>query len=171
VSACPDCGFAWEDIPVEDFAAGLASLEERYRERLTSAPETALRRRPAPDVWSPLEYACHVRDILLAQRERIYLALVEDRPSFARMNREERVELARYDEESPAAVANQLGLVFPLVRIALTGRTPEQWQRLLLYNYPGPVEHDLAWLGRHTLHECEHHLVDLDRGLRHASAE
>jgi hypothetical protein len=27
------------------------------------------------------------------------------------------------------------------------------------------VEHDLAWLGRHTVHECEHHYRDIVRGL------
>ena len=106
-----------------------------------------------------------MRDVLLAQRERIYLALVEDRPSFARMNREERVTLARYAEESPAAVADELDLAFRLVTTALSGRDEADWARLLIYNYPGPTEHDLAWLGRHTIHECEHHLVDIQRGL------
>ena len=105
-----------------------------------------------------------MRDVLLAQRERIYLALVEDRPSFARMNREERVTLARYAEESPAAVADELDLAFRLVddradrpRTRRTGRGC--WSTTI----PGPTEHDLAWLGRHTIHECEHHLVDIQR--------
>ena len=100
---CPDCGFDWGDLPTAAYASHLADLAARYRVILTATPEPELRRRPAPEVWSALEYACHVRDVLLAQRERIYLALVEDRPSFARMNREERVTLARYAEESPAA--------------------------------------------------------------------
>ena len=108
--------------------------------------------------------------MLLAQRERVYLALVEERPGFARMYREERVGLARYAEESPAAVPAELGLAFDLVATALTGRSDADWRRLLLYNYPGPQEHDLAWLGRHTLHECEHHLVDIERGLAPRSA-
>ena len=162
---CPDCGFDWGDLPTAAYASHLAELAARYRVILTATPELELRRRPAPEVWSALEYACHVRDVLLAQRERIYLALVEDRPSFARMNREERVTLARYAQESPARVADELDLAFRLVTTALTGRDDADWARLLLYNYPGPTEHDLAWLGRHTIHECEHHLVDIQRGL------
>jgi DinB superfamily len=161
---CSDCGFAWGAIPVASYGPALASLSSRYAERLTG-DEARLRRRPAPEVWSPLEYACHVRDVLLAQRERVYLALVEDRPSFARMNREERVVLARYAEETPAAVRSDLSIAFRHMGIALTGRSPRDWARLLVYNFPGPAEHDLAWLGRHTIHECEHHLVDIDRGL------
>jgi hypothetical protein len=164
-STCPDCGFAWGEIPVSSFGPALADLAVRYRAVLLGTPEAELRRQPAPDVWSGLDYACHVRDVLLAQRERIYLALVEDRPSFARMNREERVALARYAEESPAAVADELDFTFGLVATALSGREEADWDRLLLYNYPGPTEQDLRWLGRHTLHECEHHLVDIHRGL------
>lgn len=161
---CPDCGYAWGGVPVDAFGPALASLAERYAERLGS-DEPLLRRRPAPDVWSPLEYACHVRDVLLAQRERVYLALVEEKPSFPRMNREERVVLARYADEAPAAVRADLAVAFRQMGIALTGRTTQEWARRLVYNYPGPSEHDLAWLGRHTLHECEHHLVDIGRGL------
>ena len=162
---CSDCGYAWGSVPVEEFGSALDSLTARYAGRLAASDERMLRRRPAPAAWSPLEYADHVRDVLLAQRERVYLALVEDRPSFARMNREERVELARYAEESPDAVADELDLAYRLVATALTGRDESDWDRLLIYNYPGPTEHDLRWLGRHTIHECEHHLVDIRRGL------
>jgi hypothetical protein len=163
--ACTDCGFDWGSVTIGQLADRLGDLAGRYRAALTSTPEADLRRRPAPDVWSALEYACHTRDVLLAQRERIYLALVEERPSFARMNREERVVLARYAEESPADVAVELDLAFGLVTTALTGRSDDDWRRLLIYNYPGPQEHDLAWLARHTVHECEHHYVDIRRGL------
>jgi hypothetical protein len=168
---CPDCGYDWGSLTTDELAKTFGSLAARYREVLTTTPEPELRRRPAPDVWSGLEYACHVRDVLLAQRERVYLALVEDRPSFARMNREERVTLARYAEESPPAVADELDLAFRLVTTALTGRSDADWSRLLLYNYPAPVEHDLAWLGRHTVHECEHHYRDIVRGLAHRDLE
>jgi hypothetical protein len=162
---CPDCGFDWGSVAVGELGDRLGDLAARYRAVLSSTSEADLRRRPAPGVWSALEYACHTRDVLLAQRERIYLALVEDRPSFARMNREERVVLARYAEESPADVAAELDLAFRLVTTALTGRSDEDWRRLLMYNFPAPQEHDLAWLGRHTVHECEHHYVDIRRGL------
>jgi hypothetical protein len=162
---CADCGFDWGSVTVAELPGRLGDLAGRYRLTLTSTAETELRRRPAPEVWSALEYACHTRDVLLAQRERIYLALVEERPSFARMNREERVVLARYAEESPVEVAVELDLAFRLVTTALTGRSEDDWRRLLMYNYPGPQEHDLAWLARHTVHECEHHYVDIRRGL------
>jgi hypothetical protein len=161
---CSDCGFTWGDLPVASFGPALRSLDDRYAERLDS-DDVVLGRRPAPAVWSPLEYACHVRDVLLVQRERIYLALVEDRPSFARMYREERVDLARYADEPAKAVRSDLAVAYRLIAVALTGRSATDWARPLVYNYPSAEEHDLAWLGRHTIHECEHHLLDIDRGL------
>jgi hypothetical protein len=162
---CDDCGFGWGELPTTSFGSALRALNERYAERLAT-DEDRLRRRPAPDVWSPFEYACHVRDMLWAQRERVYLALVENRPGFARMYRDERVDLARYADESLADLRADLDVVFRHMVVALTGRAVEDWARPLVYNYPGPEQHDLAWMGRHTVHECEHHLVDIDRGLR-----
>ena len=58
-----------------------------------------LRRRPAPDVWSALAYTCHVRDLQFTQRERLYVILVEDDPSFTPTYRDERVALAGYEDE------------------------------------------------------------------------
>lgn len=40
-----------------------------------------LRTRGHPGVWSPLEYACHLRDVLLIQRERVLAARRTDRPA------------------------------------------------------------------------------------------
>jgi hypothetical protein len=34
-----------------------------------------------------------------------------------------------------------------------------------VYAYPERAERDILWIGRHTLHECHHHLLDIDRGL------
>ena len=39
--------------------------------------------RPAPDVWSPLEYGCHVRDVHVLFAQRLRAMLDEDEPTFA----------------------------------------------------------------------------------------
>jgi S-DNA-T family DNA segregation ATPase FtsK/SpoIIIE len=116
-------------------------------------------------VWSGLEYACHVRDVVLIQRDRILLALVESCPSFAPMYREQRVELADYHAHSPDDVADQVLLATDLCATVLAGLRSEQWARPSIYNFPVPTERDVAWLGRHTLHECVHHFGDIDRGI------
>ncbi|MFI1154959.1 hypothetical protein [Streptomyces sp. NPDC020817] len=47
--------------------------------------------RPAPGIWSPLEYACHVRDVLLVQRERVLAARRSNTPVADPMGRDEHV--------------------------------------------------------------------------------
>jgi DNA segregation ATPase FtsK/SpoIIIE, S-DNA-T family len=41
-----------------------------------------------------------------------------------------------------------------------------QWTRTCVHNHPAPATRDLAWLGRHTVHEAVHHLADVRRILR-----
>jgi hypothetical protein len=104
-----------------------------------------------------------VRDVFLIQRDRAVQALIEDRPSFPRMYRDERVEVLRYAEQSPGEVAHhELDVAATLVGRAFSERSVEEWQCPLIYDYPEPAEHDLAWLARHTVHEGEHHLFDID---------
>ncbi len=91
--------------------------------------EGALRQRPEPQVWSALEYACHVRDVFLVQRERLFLALVEDCPSFAPMYRDQRVTLARYAAEDPTRVADQLHMAATLVGETFGGIDDAGWRR------------------------------------------
>jgi S-DNA-T family DNA segregation ATPase FtsK/SpoIIIE len=123
--------------------------------------EQIARVRPAPEVWSALEYTCHVRDVLLVQRDRVILALVEDSPSFPRMYRDERVVLAGYTEEVPEGVAGQLIVAADLAAKVFERLSDGQAQRPCIYNYPEPTERNVAWLGLHTVHEAEHHLGDV----------
>jgi DinB superfamily len=167
---CDECGFVYTDHSSAGVVNDLASLAPRYGERLRTAPgETRraelLRRRPRPDVWSALEYACHVRDVLLAQRERTFLALVEDCPSFAPIYRNERVSLARYTAEDPDRVATQIDVALDLLNHALVGMDGAGWRRQCVYNFPVPSERSILWLAQHTLHEGEHHLLDIDRSI------
>ena len=114
-------------------------------------------------VSPPLEYACHVRDVLLMQRDRLYVALVEDEPSFKPMYREERVAFDRYSVQSPTAVAGQIVIGADLLAHAFDGLTEDQWARPLIYNFPGPARRDVEWVAHHTVHEMIHHLADIDR--------
>ncbi len=171
---CDECGYVYEDNGPLRLAERLASLGPRYGERLR-VPASAgngdlLRERPGPQVWSALEYACHVRDVLLAQRERLFLALVEDRPSFVPIYREQRVILARYAAQDPGRVADQLDLAATLVADAFSHVDDAGWLRECTYNFPAPATRSVAWLGAHTLHEGEHHLTDVDRVLESVQA-
>jgi S-DNA-T family DNA segregation ATPase FtsK/SpoIIIE len=128
-----------------------------------------VRRRPAPAVWSPLEYCCHLRDVLITQRERVVRVLVEERPAVLPMHREERAVLTRYAEEEPSRVLVQLGVAAEMASWTFASLDASQWMRECLYNYPEPMTRSLEWVGRHSLHEAVHHLVDVRRILAPAA--
>ncbi len=160
---CDECGYVYDALPAPGIARALQSFPHRYREVLYGVSPATVSRRPQPAVWSALEYSCHVRDVLLVQRERAVLAQVEETPSFARMYRDERVPLCGYPTSSLASVLDQLGMAAELYAGVFAAIEEGSWSRTFLYNWPSADEHDLVWLGRHTVHEGVHHLMDVGR--------
>lgn len=161
VQTCEHCGFSYADVAADEIAGRLRAGPDRYRAALAGASPEVIRRRPEPDVWSVLEYACHVRDVLLIQRDRAVLAQVEALPSVARMYRDERVFLCRYTDQALEVVLAQLDMAAELCALVFGRLDDSAWSRRLVYNWPAVAEQDLAWLGRHTVHEVEHHLHDV----------
>ena len=64
---------------------------------------------PAEPTWSPLEYACHVRDVHRIFGERLALMLDEDEPPFANWDQDETAVAERYDRQDPAAGRRRAG--------------------------------------------------------------
>ncbi|MCM6777610.1 DinB family protein [Nocardia sp. CDC159] len=140
---------------------------DEYADLLGAEP-AALRRRTRPEVWSPLEYACHMRDVLLVQRERLLAARRSERPVVGHMGRDERVEHDGYAQQHPDDVARQLRDAALLFGGALDRLAPGDWERTLYFPFPDPAdptERSLRWLAVHTLHELRHHLLDIRRQL------
>jgi len=166
VERCGECGFVYGDLPRVEVSSALAEVAEQYVARLTSSSGDALRRRPAPEVWSPLEYAAHVRDVLEVQRERVMVALLHDAPTFEPMGREERVVEWRYNEQDPLDVAREMRRNATDLATVLDSLDDAGWSRIGIYNWPERAERDVAWIGRHTVHEQVHHLFDINRSLQ-----
>lgn len=159
---CRECGFVY------DLARALA-VPENIREYVDDAvvilgdSDVDLRPRRQPNVWSPLEYACHLRDMLLVQRERVLAARRTDRPDCAPMGREERVEHDGYATQQPKDVARQLADAAQLFGNVLRRLGADDWDRSVIYHYPETHERTLRWVAVHTLHEARHHLFDIYR--------
>ena len=161
---CADCGFDYSVTTTQTARRMIRDSSEDIATMVAGAGDSVARRSD-PDVWSPLEYGCHVRDVLLVQRERILLALVEDTPSFVPMYRDRRVDDARYGAELPAAVAAHLAMASSLLLWVFEGLTAEQLDRPCVYNYPEPTQRIVEWLLVHTAHEVVHHAADVRREL------
>jgi hypothetical protein len=162
---CPECGFTY--VPDEAPAAGSAIREgaAAVGEILCGNAPDDLARRRRPDTWSPLEYGCHLRDVLLVQRERVLAAQWVDRLVCAPMGRDERVERDGYGQQDPVDVARQLTDAARLFTNVLGRLDSTGWQRTVVYPFPEPVERSLRWVAVHTVHEVRHHLLDIRRQL------
>ncbi|NYV73913.1 DinB family protein [Streptomyces sp. UH6] len=162
MTTCTECGFVHDLALAPTVAASARDCADAYAELLSGEP-SRLRRRPDPAVWSPLEYACHVRDVLLVQRERVLAARRSDTPVAEAMGRDERVEHDGYLRQRPADVARQLRDAALMFADVLDLLPPSDWDRRLVYVYPEREERTLRWLAVHTLHELRHHLLDMRR--------
>ena len=159
MDACDECGFVYAQVGAETLVDRLREFGPRYAAALRAIGEP--RRRPAPEVWSPLEYVCHVRDVFQAQRERLELAIRTDEPEFTPMGREELVVTRAYNQQDPEVALRELAAVAEELAVVLAG--PVDLDRTGVYNWPHREVRTLLWLGRHTVHEGEHHLLDVRR--------
>ncbi len=160
---CEECGFDYilddADTASSDIVGGIAALSAVLQSG------TDLGRRREPDKWSPLEYGCHMRDVLLVQRERVLAARWMDTPTFDPMGRDERVEFDGYAGQAPIDVVRQLNDAASMFANVLDRMPAEVWDRTVIYNYPKPWERSLRWVAVHTVHEVRHHTLDVRRQL------
>jgi hypothetical protein len=159
---CADCGFVYDLGHSGTVERDIQDLVDQVV-ALLRAGEVDLRSRRRPGVWSPLEYGCHLRDILLVQRERVLAARRVDRPDCPPSGRDERVVHDGYAEQEPEDVARQLADAAQLFSNVLARLAPDDWDRMLIYHYPETRERSLRWVAIHTLHEAQHHLLDIRR--------
>lgn len=160
---CDECGFVYDLEGAEGAADLIVAAAGELSALLAGGAAVGVRDRPAPETWSPLEYGCHVRDVLLVQRERVLAARRVTTPAFEPMGRDERVEHDGYAEQEPADVARQLTDAALLFAGVLRRLGPGDWARTMVYSYPTRMERSLRWVAVHTLHEVRHHLLDARR--------
>ncbi|MFY1692457.1 DinB family protein [Plantactinospora sp. WMMB782] len=159
---CDECGFDYSSVPAEALPDRLRGFGPRYSAGLGAARDP--RRRPAERVWSPLEYTCHVRDVFRVQRQRLALALAVEEPEFTPMGRDERAVTEAYNEQDPAVVLDELDSAAGELADAFDRLGPAELDRTGSYPFPEPQVRTMLWVGRHTVHEGEHHLLDISRG-------
>ena len=154
---CPECGFDTRS-PDRGALAGLAEvLGQRWAEVMAMAPAPALR--PTPAVWSPLEYACHVRDVFDLACVRVELMLTQDGPRFANWDQDATAIDDDYGSQDPQVVTAQL--VEQASRFAtVVASVPEDaWARAGLRG--DGAAFTVESFVRYLLHDPVHHLTDV----------
>ena len=104
--ACPDCRFDPNTIDREKLSDLIHENARGWYALLLDADAAV---RPAPHVWSRLEYACHVRDVHRIFAERVQRMLDEDGPEFDNWDQDEAAAEERLRPAGPGGGRDRAG--------------------------------------------------------------
>jgi hypothetical protein len=155
---CEECGFDTQSFAREQIPAMVRANAAQWREVLAGNAE-ALRQRPRPDRWSPLEYGCHVRDVLRLYAYRLRLMLTEDNPGFPNWDQDVTAVEDRYGEQDPATVGQELSAAAEEVAVGFESVSGEQWERT--GDRSDGAHFTVESFGRYFVHDPIHHLHDV----------
>ena len=153
---CPDCGFTAASVEAADMAGLVTAFTDPWPAVL-QRPDAG--RRPSPSTWSPLEYACHVRDVCRLFEERLALMLTRESPTFANWDQDETAVSDAYGEQDPAEVAAELSAAGASFAVAYAQVPDGGWGRTGIRS--NGSEFTVLTLGQYGLHDLRHHLWDV----------
>lgn len=163
-TTCDVCGFVYAGVTPRDVAPRLTAATTSLA-NVVAASGDVVRIRPSEQRWSILEYACHLRDVLISIRERLILATIVDVPTGVALHREERVERGFYGNDSVDDVAEDIRMMSRLLLTTYAVLTAHDLQRRLIYSPVSPNEVTILWAAAQAVHEAEHHLGDVEENL------
>lgn len=153
---CPECGYDPRRVADSELAAALRASAARWSAVLARADAAV---RPFPRVWSPLEYACHLRDVHGLFAGRVTQMRTEDHPHFASWNSDRAAIENRYDAQDPATVAIELAAATERAAAEYDAVEAGAWGRAGIRGGGGIFT--ISTLGHYHLHDTMHHLHDV----------
>ncbi|HEX3796172.1 MAG TPA: DinB family protein [Acidimicrobiales bacterium] len=159
---CPECGFNASTYPTEDIATFLRANAALWS-MLLAAPASDLRRRRSDGRWSPLEYACHVRDVFVLFHERLTLMLTQDDPTYPNWDQDRTAVEERYNDQDPLLVSVQLQTAAGVLADTFTGITGATWNRT--GRRSDGAHFTITEFGRYLVHDPVHHVRDVRQDL------
>lgn len=156
---CPECGFDSSSVSFDVIPA--LTLENASQwDAVLQRPDVT--ERPAPDVWSALEYACHVRDVFRLFDARLGLMINEDAPRFANWDQDETAINDHYGEQDPAVVRSELADAARTISDSFAAVTPDQLGRTGIRSDGARFTVDS--FARYFIHDPVHHIWDVAAG-------
>ncbi|GAB3286271.1 DinB family protein [Sinomonas notoginsengisoli] len=153
---CPECGFDADSLTPHQVAARLDAMLPRWDEVLQRHEVEA---RPDDSTWSPLEYACHVRDVFTLFRDRLGLMLAQDGARFADWNQDATAVEKDYVHAAAETVRAELAKEGARTRDAFAAVPEEAFGRRGVRS--NGSEFTVMTLARYFLHDAVHHLHDV----------
>ncbi|NUP75527.1 MAG: DinB family protein [Sinomonas sp.] len=153
---CPECGFDADSLTPHDVAQRLDTALPRWDAALV---RDDVLERPDASTWSPLEYACHVRDVFEVFHGRLDLMLAEDGASFENWDQDATAAAKAYPDSDPEIVRAELAEQGAALRDAFAAVPEDAYGRRGLRS--NGSEFTVLTLARYFLHDVEHHLHDV----------
>ncbi len=154
---CSECGFEASTVTPSTVPGSVESMLPRWRAVLRR-PDAA--ERPDDSTWSPLEYACHVRDVFSLFDRRLNLMLTDDHAKFENWDQDRTAVENDYAGSDPAVVSAELTAEGQQVAASFAGVKESQWGRTGLRS--NGSEFTVLTLAQYFLHDVVHHLADVD---------
>jgi len=154
---CPECGLDTRAIRPAEVPDLLRANASAWRDVLATHPDP--RRRPRPDMWSPLEYACHVRDVCRLYDQRLHLMLTEDDPAYPNWDQDRTAVTDDYAGQDPATVATDLVAAAEVLAASLAAVSGAAWERTGTRS--DGAHFTVATFARYFIHDPIHHLWDV----------
>src|SRR5262249_26133788 len=151
---CPECGFDTQSFAVQAVPEMIVANAAAWRETLTGTGD--LRRRPAPDKWSAVEYGCHVRDGFRLYDQPLHLMLSQADPLFPNWDQDATAVADGYQDQDPAEVAGALSEAGQAIAERFSGVTGSQWQRT--GRRSDGASFTVETFARYFIHDPVHHL-------------
>jgi hypothetical protein len=154
---CQDCGFDAAHVERDDIARVIRENAATWQ--LVLARDDVTRRFRA-EMWSPLEYGCHVRDVYRVMDGRLELMLTHDDPTFANWDQDATAAEDAYETQDPAQVAVELAEAGERLARRFEGVVGDQWSRT--GRRSDGAQFTVESLGRYAVHDLVHHDYDLE---------
>ncbi len=153
---CPECGFVAADFPRDDVGTMVRANAAAWPKVLARADVAV---RPDDQTWSPLEYACHVRDVFRIYDGRLERMLTEDDPLYPNWDQDATAVEDRYNEQDPRTVAAELTEAAAMLAERFDTVRGEQWERT---GRRSDGKHfTVETFARYMIHDPVHHLHDV----------
>lgn len=158
--ACPECSFDTSAVLPERVGAMVRENSWRWRPLLARSDA---KRRPSEDVWSALEYACHVRDVFSVYDMRLERMLAEEDPLYPNWDQDETAIEQCYGEQDPLRVSDELEEAGARLAGRFDAVSGVQWERT--GRRGDGAQFTIESFARYMIHDPVHHLYDVERGL------
>lgn len=154
---CPQCGFDPSSLLAPALARALLVEAMRWQRFIVGADDDRLRSPWRPEVWTPLQYAVHARDMLTVYRSRMLCALQGADPLLPSFEPSPDIWI-QYNEMPPPMVAAAINEAARGLIDVLAHDPGPSWSRPA--HRDDGVRFTVIGMARFALHEAHHHLLD-----------